>query len=220
MAETTPDTRGWVRIEVRAPLPMDMAGTIMQLIGTAYPSARIDTRAGFDTAIAMLVDPHERARRVTKKDARALRARNEAGGDDIEGAQFQGFDGDSLLITPPSELQLFLGEIAHRIFTGYEEDAGEPLLNYLEWQVATPAGDGYVLCVARSKQQTPHALRERAERDLSRAQAARDRAESDLEHARAENAHLRALLAEVDHRARIPDPDLHARIQDAVGIPF
>jgi len=158
--------KDWTEIRIATPLPMDVAGTLMQLIGTAYPSAVIvSTPAGgmFDReyALVMKVDPAQRAKRVTKKQA------EEAKPDDIEHeTDFLGFDNGWISASPPEELGLYLGEIAHQMFT-----STDGAINYVEWEVRAGEQDRYVLSVAKSKEQTPHALRTKAEARVAELEA-------------------------------------------------
>lgn len=170
-----PDTTGWAEIRVATPLPLEVAGTLMQLIGTAWPDARVSTkRRGFgdDYALTMLVDHRRRPKKVTKKAAlaiseKAAESRAEAEEVGVGGADFLRFEDSSLVTAVPKELMHFLGGIAHSIMSG--DEAGP---NYLEWIVTTApdaegAGARYVLCIARSEEQTPHEMHARTKAELA-----------------------------------------------------
>ncbi|HEY1178473.1 MAG TPA: hypothetical protein VGF17_20140 [Phytomonospora sp.] len=173
-AETDPHA-DWAPIVVGGPLPMDVATTLMQLIGAAWPSAVIDTsgrHAGqlsrWDSpALVMLIDPKARAKRVTKKQVAEAKQYDDGEGGSLVAITEE--DGHTVVKMgdTPEELQLFLGGVAHDLFAQIGGD------NYVEWTVRT--GDGahtYVLSIARSKRQTPHALRTKAEKDLEELRAA------------------------------------------------
>lgn len=169
MTDTETDTAGWTPIVVVGSMPMDVAGTLMTLIGSAWPSARIDTTGRhlpYSTAsgLVMLIDPKERPRHVTKKGARAIQQQH-ARAEGEESAQFGRIKDGTLSLQAPEELMLHLGDVAHIICDNL---AGE---NYIEWEVRAQPVDApeqtYVLSIARSKGQTPHALRTRAEIELN-----------------------------------------------------
>lgn len=172
---TTPDPHAdWHTIRVAGPLPMGVAGALMQLIGSAWPESVIDTSGRGDRrrprrvhygqdALVMLVPP-KAAKRVTKKAAKAIRAEAEEA---EETGELFGFDGGWVKIAPPEELGLYLGSVAKAML-----DAHEDAVNYVEWEVRDRESlERTVLSVARSKGQTPHALRmaAEAERDQVRA---------------------------------------------------
>lgn len=171
-----PDTTGWAEIRVETPLPMEVAGTLMQLIGTAWPDAQIRTDGGRmafgGRALTMLVDHRRRPKKVTKKAAKAIVGQNadqadEAAAAGVGDAEFLGFDDGWVSMSAPEELQLHLASVCMHLLDG-NEDA----VNYLEWEVRTRATDdaparSFVLSAARSKGQTPHALRTRAETELA-----------------------------------------------------
>jgi hypothetical protein len=149
------DTTGWARIDVALPLPMEVAGTLMTLIGTAWPDARVDTNGRHGYGLSMLVDPRVKPKRVTKKAAAEIKAANDPEG--AEGATFDGFSSDGEGVTAhvgtPEEIALFIGGMVHDMLSQVEGAT-----NYFEWQVHTESGDRYVLAAGRSKGQTPGAL--------------------------------------------------------------
>lgn len=157
----------WTPIRIATPLPMDVAGTLMQLIGTAYPSAVIDTSGvrGFDReyALVMKVDPAERARRVTKKQV----AEAKCDADPDVDVDFIGFEEGWLATSTPEELSLHLGGIAHELFT-----KTEGAVNFVEWSVKTEDGDRYVLSISKSKAQMPSALLAAANERIAELEAA------------------------------------------------
>lgn len=174
------DTTGWAEIRVATPLPMEVAGTLMQLIGAAWPDAQVRTDRGRGTfgddyALTMLVDHRRRPKKVTKKAAQVIvgeqnATRDEADAAGVGDSDFLGFDDGWVSTSAPEELSKFLGGIAHQLIGHYEG-----AVNYLEWEVhVQPEGEArasYVLSIARSKGQTPGALRTKAEEELADARA-------------------------------------------------
>jgi hypothetical protein len=157
---------GWHEITVATPLPMGVAGALMQLIGTAWPESVIRPTQrrpfGNDPVFTMLVPPTMPSD-VTAERAREIRI--EAASDDT-GSQFTGFRVDEedyawVGTAPPEELTMFLGSVAHRIFN---EIGG---INYVEWQVRhQPEGEPpslYTLTVTSRTGKTAHQLRQEAE---------------------------------------------------------
>lgn len=165
------DKENWTPIRIEAPLPLDLAGALMQLIGTAWPEAVVTESSGYRKfGLEMLVPPRQK-HKVTKREADAIR--DETAPTDADAtAEFLGFRWDDeghawLSMAPPEDLCLYLGEIGHRIIEAYAD-----AVNYLEWEIRTKDGDNrYVLSVARSKGQTPGALRKKAEAVVERLRA-------------------------------------------------
>lgn len=178
MTDTTAPTAatvGWTEVNVALPLPLDVASTLMRLIGAAYPSTMIDmTGKGGRYGLTLKIDPAERAVDVTDEQARAVVLDSQP--------ELLSFDASSFSTSTPDELRLFLGELAHAIFT-----ATDGAINYIEWEIRTPDDDTYVLTISKSKRQRPTAL---------------------LEQANAEAALLRASLDELAamHRPHLPQP--------------
>lgn len=166
------EIEGWTPIVIKGPLPMDVATTLMMLIGSAYPGAvidgsgkHVDQRFGFDREhwFVFLVDPKER-REVTDEEVGA----SKAFADDHEALGFTASAGQAnFLARPARELSHFLGAVAHKIFT---EEGG---VNYVEWEVRTKDEEPerrYLLTVALRKDgeiKTPHALRMEAEERIA-----------------------------------------------------
>jgi hypothetical protein len=162
------ETSNWTRINVALPIPLDVAATLMTLIGTAYPTAVVDTTsAGF--ALSMKIDPKERARKVSKKQAAELLATRD---DEFGDTDFHGFnDNGGIDLATPAELSHHLGHMAHQMFT--QTDGA---INYVEWEVRTaPDENGdderYVLTIAKSKEQTPGSLLAEAKKRISELEA-------------------------------------------------
>jgi hypothetical protein len=177
-----PDTADWARIEVGTPLPLSVAATLVQLVGAAWPNSVLITkdhpRFGWapETALVMLVDHRKAPKRVGKRAAAALAA--EVAPEPGEDVPFGGFtEEDGRLVMhagSPEDLQKELGAIVHTLMSAYPVEQAP---NYLEWTLDWPGDEDhprarYVLCAARSAQQTPHALRAQAEAELARERAA------------------------------------------------
>lgn len=207
---TERDTSDWTPIVIRGPLPMDVAGTLMTLIGTAYPSAVIDGSGehlrgwgSAERAFVLLIDPKERARTVSERAAAEAKVDAEDAPGDALGFTAEN-DAAILHTSAPEDLCRILGGYAHHIF---EAMAGD---NYIEWEVRhQPEGQAYysryVLSVARSKGQTPHALRTKAQGELDQLRAAVRELADDLEadcpgapdkHRTCVGARVRALVGE------------------------
>lgn len=147
---THPDTANEVLIRIATPLPMDVAGTLLRAIGTVYPSAALvsDKHApplsgfGAPSAMTIRVDPSDRY--DGPLDIEADRADGEIPVD------FTGFHVDEdqkawVRTAPAEELCVYLGGIAHRIFT-----ATEGATNFVEWTInTTDHSAAYLLSVSR-----------------------------------------------------------------------
>lgn len=173
-----PDTADWAQINVELPLPLEVAGALMELIGTAWPDAMVSTERRFgdfngDRALSMRVNHRRRPKKVSKRKAAAIVGQNadqadEATAAGVGDADFLGFDDGWVSLAAPAELSLHLGSVCAHLL-----DANEDAVNYLEWEVREPARDDgtpgarYVLSAARSKGQTPHALHTRARDELA-----------------------------------------------------
>jgi hypothetical protein len=201
MTETN-EHAGWVPVILAGAMPMDVAGTMMTLIGSAWPTAVIDTTGRHlppytRDGLVMLIDPRQRARKVSKKAAREIQQEH-ARGEGEEAARFLRLKDGTLTMTAPEELMLHLGDVAHVICQGAAGD------NYIEWEVRAQPVDApeqtYVLSIARSKGQTPHALRTRAEAELdalrARVRALADSMERGLVEDEACASEVRALIGE------------------------
>jgi hypothetical protein len=168
------------RLAIDLPLPLDMVGTVMGLIGAAYPTAKLDTRGGHQ--LVALIPESARARKVSKKAAEALK--EPAPDDPTENGDLASINADgSFGLIPHEEVRMRLAEMMARVLDA-DGGAGE---NYIEWAVhdLEDPSNRYVLYAARSRKQTPHALRQRAEADLAAARA-------EVEQLRAEVAGVRA----------------------------
>lgn len=156
----------WTSIQIRGPLPMGTAGALMQLIGSAWPEAMIETSDNY--ALSMSI-PKSQAQTVDQEFIDTIRkSAHEA---DHEPMNFLGFRDGWVAFAPPEEMCLALGEVAHAIMVRSDLE----IVNHLEWTVLTgkePDDPSYVLSISRSREQTPLAMRKKAEAEVERLQAA------------------------------------------------
>lgn len=155
-------------IDIGLPLPLEVAGTLMALVGAAYPDCVIDTTGARGNGLHIVIPAGSRTRKVGKAEARKTRAVVE-GEDGPSGNQFAGFstgaDG-KVAATLLSE-----DEVIHSLAAGalaiLERHEAE---NYVEW---TLTSDGRSLAVSAcwSESQTPHQLRLAAEARADAAEA-------------------------------------------------
>lgn len=149
-----------VRVRIEAPLPLNFAGALMTLIGSAWPDTQMSTNTSRGIAMELLV-PNDPPVDVDAECLEEIRKSAETAEMEVE---LQGVHDGWLAFAPPEELQLHLGGVAHSIMC-----ATEGATNYVEWTITTgtePADPSYVLSIARSKLQTPHELRMAAEKKL------------------------------------------------------
>lgn len=123
----------------------------------------VETMGSGHDALSMLIDPTERARRVTKKAAAEAKQHQDPEIADVELTSIRdGWVGTAA----PEELCLYLGEVAHSLFT-----RTEGAINYVEWEIHTSADDRYVLSVAKSKDRTPGSLLAEAKHRIAELEA-------------------------------------------------
>lgn len=159
-----PDKSDWTRIQLRTPIPMEVAGAVMQLIASAWPEA-MAVNSDQSNELAMLVPPAP-PKRVNKRQAKAARKEADAlasnARDSHTETDFLGFNDGWVRTAAPEELSMRLSEIAYRIINAHEE-----AINYVEWEVRSKPGTekpfAFVISISRSKGQRPHELRMKAE---------------------------------------------------------
>jgi len=160
---TDQDTSEWMPIRIESPLPLNVAGALMQMIGAAWPDAVIEPSSRH--ALHMRI-PHGPAEDL---DAEFLKRLAKSSEDDAEyEGQFLGFrDEGWLAFAPPEELCLDLGRVAHAIFSAHQPQA----INHVEWEVKTgnaPDDSQYVLSISVAEDRTPLAMRKQAEAKVER----------------------------------------------------
>lgn len=135
------------QIEVQLPLPLDVATTIMKLISVAYPSAKV--RPFGAGHMVLEIDLEDR---VPEGDVDAYF-------EEFTPHLLDAGAGESVLtasgITAPEWLARLAGSIM--------ETALDAAPNYIEAGFTLNAGPDLTMIVARTAEQTPHALRMKAE---------------------------------------------------------
>lgn len=140
------------QIQVQLPLPLDVAGTLMKLIGAVYPSARV--RPFGSSHMVLEIDLEDR---VPDGDVDAY----------LEGVSPELLSpeaGETVLtnsgVTAPEWLARLAGSIM--------EIALDAAPNYIEADFTINAGTDLTMIVARTAEQTPHALRMKAEKRVTK----------------------------------------------------
>ena len=171
-------------------IPMDVAGTLMQVIGLAYPNAKMGQEDG--AAFVLIVSDEDRAPRTKVGQPAAAKAFNPRTDPMDDETRLIGLDGKHLKVTMPEELARHLAEIGVSMLASMEGAT-----NYVEIPASHPEVGDVLITVARSKGQTPHALRTKAEgeRDALARQIARLTDEADR-HGCVTDARMRELLGD------------------------
>lgn len=140
-------------MRIALPLPLDVASTLMNVISQVYPSAAIDMSA---KNLDILLDKQDRV------DPKA------DGGDPFEGAKrfASAFEAEVVALTATGDLHLAAPRLLSEVVVPLARAATQApgVENYLTWEVQDTDGSRYVISAAKSSGQTPHALREAAER--------------------------------------------------------
>ena len=145
------DQASHTELRIRGPLPFDVAGSLLNAVGTMYPGTRIASSARGD-ALTLLIPEADRPA---------------AGTSDIDiPLEVIRFDPDGLATVTPPGLATAMATMMNDLFT--ETPAAE---NYLEFTFTDPEDphDEYVLICVKPGGETPHQLRLTAE---SKAKAA------------------------------------------------
>lgn len=148
---TTHDETSRTKLHIRGPLPFDVAGSLLNAVGTMYPGTLIATSAEGDALTLLIPDTDRPA----------------ADGLDVgEPLEVIRFDPDGLSTVTPPGLATAMATMMNDLFT--ETPAAE---NYLEFTFTDPEDphDAYVLICVKPGGETPHQLRLTAE---SKAKAA------------------------------------------------
>ena len=143
------------RLSIKLPLPLDIVQTLNQMIGSAYPSAKIDARAKKDSSdreMVYWISDEDRSQSL-ENEIPVVVAVPSAG--DIESI-LSGVSDGSLGFTPPEYFINLLGGLVEQILSDGDIE------NYLEMAVRIKDKD-YAIVACRSPEQTPHALRSAAE---------------------------------------------------------
>lgn len=146
-------------VKIDLPLPMDVAATLMQIIGTAYPSAMLRTDSG--RQMVLVIDDEERFKsKASKKRILAAKKCLEDEREEMLTELRNGSPG----VSTPEWIAQSVGFMAERLFDEYPDAE-----NYFEMDVRNPdTGRKFVVTVAKSERQLPTALLERAKADVAR----------------------------------------------------
>jgi hypothetical protein len=157
-AETVSKIKGDTEIHIRLPLPLDIVGTLGELIGTVYPNSRIATnREDF----VILISNDERRVRLTDEQ---IAATFHPSANPEDEASFNGFrtEGEDLVA------QFGLTQAASLQLASFCRDmlSMEGAKNYVEFECQDSDNKKYWVAACRSEGQTPHKLRMIAEAKL------------------------------------------------------
>jgi hypothetical protein len=158
IARTVSKIKGDTEICIRTPLALYVSGTLMALIASAYPSARIATNR---SNLTILISNGERARKLSKRDIKNSLQTSENPTDE---AVLNGFkEQDDALVAEfglPIASGHRLANFCHDMLTM------EGATNYVEFEARDKDNMTFWVAACRSEQQTPHKLRMKAEAKL------------------------------------------------------
>lgn len=158
-------------IRIGLPLPFDVVASLSYAFDAMYPDSKIKTSAHPGEMVILIDDEHRRPR-VGKKKLRDAKVTAEAG---IADVQVLGWEDDHLALSTPEELSLMLAAPCAHLIAAFED-----AVNYVELEVEHD-GNRYTVAACRSRGQTPHALRMKAEQERDEARAEVDRLRAELE---------------------------------------
>lgn len=141
------------RINVAAPLPLDLAHNLLSALGAIYPNAAVRSDQS-QYALSILIPGQDRQNAGPPPDPADLDLTGPAEPDDEASLQAL-TTGDGTLsadVLMPSDAALALGGIAAAMLADPEA------VNYFEAVVHDDDGNRYVVTAARSTDQTPAAL--------------------------------------------------------------
>ncbi|KRE79970.1 hypothetical protein [Arthrobacter sp. Soil763] len=146
------------KIKIHLPLPMDVAGTLMRIIGASYPEALMEGNSG---TMTFLIPEKARPRKVSAKAAKPDEAM-ELQSDLLE------IGPDGISISTPEHLAAACLQVIETSFQQFPDAK-----NYLEQRCYNrETREGYVMTFQRMKGKSPAELREAAESKLQRVEAA------------------------------------------------
>ncbi|MFB7890394.1 hypothetical protein ACFCZ3_20310 [Cellulosimicrobium cellulans] len=167
------------RVVVELPAPLDVVSTLLRVIGQTYPGTVI--APGWSGRTTFVIPDVDRPRPVDEVNTTP---------DDAADVTLNRWGKDGMALGLEDAVFTFLTEPVLALLDEYGIE------NYLEQGIVTEDGRRYVVVMCRSSEQTPHALRARAETEARAAEArARDAEE------RAQATEIRARAAERDARA-------------------
>ncbi|WP_068059341.1 hypothetical protein [Nocardia xishanensis] len=159
----------FVKVDIVLPLPLDVAATLINLIGTAYPGAQMDASGGRDgwgrEVMRMQIPSAERYASAAARDE--IQAAKRVVEDERETMLASVRDG--IAVSTPEEIQHQLGYLCSRFFLD-----NPAAVNYVEVEMDVQNRDTrerFVLTVRRAEGKTPHALRKEAEAEVERLRA-------------------------------------------------
>ena len=152
------ETEKMTRIQIALPLPMDVAGTVMRVIGMAYPEALMEGR---DRHMTFLIPEGARPRKGSKAKAKPEQR------DDVDSELLE-LGPEGISITTPEVLAAAALDIMRTSFEQFPDAK-----NYLEQRCYDrQTHKGYVMTFQRAEGKTPHEMRQQAEAKLARVEAA------------------------------------------------
>jgi len=172
------DTANKTAIQIALPLPMPVVGTLMNLIGAAYPDAEMGNSAsGLKFLIPSNAVPQELPTDFTPVPS---------GEDDVN---VTSLGPDGIAINTPAELASVCLHIMKATFEEFPDAK-----NYLETQCYDrEEGKSYVLTFRRAECNTPHQMRQIAEKERDDAKAELKKVQKELAKTKDK---LKALLKE------------------------
>jgi uncharacterized protein (DUF2267 family) len=164
-----PEADDHITVDIALPLPSDVVTTLINVVGLAYPGTMIDVsgeRVRTEREMLRLRIPQgERNRDSASREAIANAKRCSVDEHEATLTSFR----DTLAAQTPQQVSEILGSIAAQIFVD-----NPTALNYVQTEMSArdPADQHrYVVIVAKSDGQTPHALRRKAEIENERLRA-------------------------------------------------
>ncbi len=164
-----------VVVEIRLPAPVDQVAAVTQLLGKAWPTAKI----GSGPHCQILIPRRPKPKRVTQVAMADIL--KELATEDDPDVELVGFrDGHlSFSVDSKDEAWQRLASWAYIALSFFEAP------NYVEQEVDVTDPEGttrrMLLTACWSKEQTPHALRAKAERELAECRAELERVRAELE---------------------------------------
>lgn len=141
-------------LRIRGPLPMDVAGTLLAMIASAYPGAQVQTAAAGD-ALHVLIPNDQRPEDPELPEGLPLEVLR--------------LDTTGLALSTPREVAAALTQVFEQVMVEHDPE------NYVELTIEVPRNEKdvakYALVFARTSDQTPHQLRQEADRRLEEARA-------------------------------------------------
>lgn len=149
-ASQQPDQQ-FTAVRIGLPLPLDVSGSLIQVLGAAWPGAQIGSGTPNEMVVML---PRSLPAAVDDPEELVMTSEPE-----IEGASITEMGPGQFSMGIPADLLLFFVGIAGSWFQAYPEAT-----NYLEQRLIDPeTRRGFVVTVQRDEGKSPHDLRELAE---------------------------------------------------------